>query len=432
MNADAAAHSTMPLWYAPTATRAVDGTVHLPGSKSITNRALVLAALTPGPTTVALPLWCRDTELMVEALRALGTPIAVEGDRAVIGMVGSLAGRDTISVGNAGTVARFVPGVAALGNRSTRFDGDDRIRQRPIKPLIEALRRVGATITCGDNGGLPFTVVGSGSVRGGGVWLDGSASSQFVSALLLVGSQFEEGVNIRTAGGTPSGHHIRMTLDMLSAAGVPVVQTAMSWTVPPGRLRAKDLVVEPDLSSAAPFVAAAVVTAGRIHFPGWPSRTTQPGDRLRDLASQMGADCVLDGDGLTVVGPDRVRPLDVDLTDEGELTPVIAALLCFATGPSRLRGISHLRGHESDRLGALAKELSALGPHVVETSDGLTIDPAVIRAGTFETYDDHRLVMAGAVVALGGHSVAVADPSAVRKTYPKFVETWSELLGGAN
>lgn len=429
MNSGKTGASISDEWTPPRASGALDSTVSLPRSKSITNRALVLAALSMGSTTVLHPLLSRDTELMIDALRVLGARVEVETDRVTVGQIGTVVGGDRIMVGNAGTVLRFLLGVAALSARSIRFDGDERIRKRPIAPLVEALRHLGADITASPRGGLPVVVNGSSGLNGGSVELDASSSSQFVSALLLVGALCETGLDIGMIGGRPpSSHHIQMTIDMLAQCGVQVTEGPSSWSVAAGVVRAPDFDIEPDLSSAAPFVAAALVTGGRLLFPAWPKQTNQPGDQLKTLAMEMGAKCFRDSSGLAISGPERIGPLDVDLGEVGELAPVLAATLCFATGPSRLRGIGHLRGHESNRLAALAKELSGLGPTVFETADGLIIIPAPIRAGTFETHDDHRLVMAGAVAALGASGVSVTNPATVGKTFPNFVIEWSAMF----
>jgi len=429
MNSGQTVASISDEWTPPRASGALDSTVSLPSSKSMTNRALVLAALSMGSTTVLHPLLSRDTELMIDALRVLGAPVEVDTGRLTIGQIGTVVGQDRIMVGNAGTVLRFLLGIAALSARSIRFDGDERIRKRPIAPLVEALRHLGADITASTGGGLPIVVNGSSGLNGGSVELDASSSSQFVSALLLVGALCENGLEIGMIGGRPpSSYHIQMTIDMLSQCGVQVTKGPSSWSVAAGVVSAPDFDIEPDLSSAAPFVAAALVTGGRLLFPDWPEQTSQPGDQLRTLAIEMGAECFRDSSGLAISGPERIAPLDVDLGEVGELAPVLAATLCFATGPSRLRGIGHLRGHESNRLAALAKELSGLGPTVSETADGLIIIPAPIRAGIFETYDDHRLVMAGAVAALGASGVSVTDPATVRKTFPNFVIEWSAMF----
>jgi 3-phosphoshikimate 1-carboxyvinyltransferase len=419
------------LWDAPDANEPVDAVVEVPGSKSMTNRALVLAALADAPSRLRNPLRARDTELMAEALRSLGADIAGEASGDWTVTPGPLRGAVGVDVGLAGTVMRFVPPLAGLADGDVTFDGDARSHERPMGPLISSLRALGVDVTDGDRGSLPFTVRGRGSIKGGNVTLDASASSQFVSGLLLSAPRFEEGVVVRHDGPpVPSAPHLRMTVDMLRAAGATVDDSSPDvWLVSPGRLRGADIDVEPDLSNAAPFLAAALVTAGRTSVPHWPSSTTQAGDALRDLLAAMGATVSLDEDGLTVTGGSAIDGIDVDLHEVGELAPTIAALAVLASTPSRLRGIAHLRGHETDRLAALASSLGALGADVRQTSDGLEIIPAPLHGGVFATHDDHRMATAGAVLGLAVPGVQVVDIATTAKTLPDFVDRWLAMLG---
>lgn len=422
-------HAPADPWPAPHATGPVDATVALPGSKSLTNRALVLAALADGPGVVRRALRSRDTELMAAALTALGAEIDTTGDDWKV-TPGSWHGGATIDCGLAGTVMRFVPPVAALADGPVIFDGDPHARSRPMHEVLAGLRGLGATIDDDGRGTLPFTVVGTGSVRGGEVTIDASASSQFISALLLAGARYEQGVDVRHDGKpVPSLPHIDMTVDQLRQRGVEVDDSdANRWRVLPGPVRAVDVTVEPDLSNAAPFLAAAVATGGRVTVRDWPRTTTQAGDALREILTLMGAEVELTDEGLTVRGPDKLHGLDYDLHDVGELTPTIAALCALASTPSHLRGVAHIRGHETDRLAALANELNGLGGHVVETEDGLTIRPAHLASGRFRTYADHRMAHAGVVLGLKVDGVLVEDVATTAKTFPGFPQAWSELF----
>lgn len=416
-------------WQAPVAEGELNTTVRVPGSKSITNRAYVLAAMSRGATLVREPLDSRDARLMLAALERLGaeaehTPAGVR-----LRCISRSDAEDvTVALGNAGTVARFTPPLAALGSRTVRFDGDPAIRRRPLAPLLGALRALGADIDDGGTGAPPFVVRGHGGLRGGPVELDSSASSQFLSALLLAGPAFDDGITVRLVGKPPSEPHIAMTLDMLRRFGAAPQRNGDEFHVPATELSLSEYTVEPDLSSAAPFVAAPLVAGGSVRIAGWPAETTQPGDWLRSLVRELGAEVTLDADGLTVTGTGTVRGAKLNLHEVGELTPVVAAVLCFADGPSVISGVAHLRGHETDRLAALAAELTALGGDVTETEDGLRIHPAPLRGGTFHTYDDHRLVMAGAVLGLRVPGLLVENPGTVGKTYPDFVEDWERLL----
>lgn len=421
------------LWRAPTASRPVDSVVAVPGSKSGTNRALVLAALATGPSVLRRPLRSRDTLLMAAGLQAMGLRMAETGPAGADWSVGPapLRGPAAVDVGNAGTVMRFLPPVAALAEGEVRFDGDPRARERPLGPIIEALRALGADIDDDGRTALPLTVRGRGWLQGGAVSIDASSSSQLISGLLLAAPHFADGVAVHHSGPpVPSAPHIAMTVQMLRDAGAIVeTPTPDFWRVEPGPLRGRELVVEPDLSNAAPFLAAALVTGGRVTVPDWPAHTTQAGDRLRALLAAMGAECELTDEGLTVTGPGAIRGIDVDLHDVGELTPVLAALAALAERPSRLRAISHLRLHETDRLAALAKEINGLGGDVQETADGLQIRPRKLRGGVFETHDDHRLAMAAAVLGLAVEGLDVVDVATTGKTVPDFVRRWTGMLG---
>jgi 3-phosphoshikimate 1-carboxyvinyltransferase len=418
-------------WPAPRAAGPLSAVVELPGSKSVTNRALVLAALATGRSVVRRPLHSRDSELMAAALRTLGVGVsdAAEGDWIVDGTGGSLVpDGDQVDVGNAGTVARFLPPVATLATGTIRFDGDPRVRERPLGPLLAALRELGADLDRVD--ALPVTVRGTGGLRGGTVALDASGSSQFVSGLLLSAPRFDEGLTVRHVGPPlPSAPHLAMTVDALRAVGAVVDDTAPgTWVVEPGPLTARDAVVEPDLSTAAAYLAAPLVAGGSVSVPGWPASTTQPGAALPDLLAEMGARVSRDGDTLTVSAGDRLTGVDADLHDAGELTPVLTALACLADRPSRFRGIAHLRLHETDRLAALVTELAALGGDVRETEDGLEIRPQSLHGGLFHTYDDHRLAMAAAVLGLAVDGVLVENVATTRKTVPDFVGSWQDML----
>ncbi|WP_199434915.1 3-phosphoshikimate 1-carboxyvinyltransferase [Qaidamihabitans albus] len=415
-------------WTAPVAGGRVEGDVRVPGSKSITNRAYVLAALSAGPTLVREPLDSRDARLMLAALAELGATSEHTADGVLVQPLTRGTGEVSVALGNAGTVARFTPPLAALGARTVHFDGDTAIRRRPVAPLLAALSALGADIDDGGRGAPPFTVRGHGGLRGGAVDLDSSASSQFLSALLLAAPAFDAGATVRLTGRPPSEPHIAMTLDMLRRFGAVPERDGVEFHVPATTLSLTDYSVEPDLSTAAPFVVAPLAVGGTVRIAGWPKETTQPGDWLRSLVRELGAEVTLDERGLTVTGAGRLPGAELDLHEVGELTPVIAALLCFADGPSLISGVAHLRGHETDRLAALATELSALGGDVTETTDGLRIRPATLHGGTFHTYDDHRLVMAGAVLGLRAPGVRVENPGTVGKTFPGFVRAWEDLL----
>ncbi|MGO4470568.1 3-phosphoshikimate 1-carboxyvinyltransferase [Arthrobacter sp. M-10] len=429
----------LPLWPAPFASHPVDATVTVPGSKSLTNRYLVLAALANGPSRLRAPLHSRDSALMVEALRQLGATITeVPGD----GHYGpdlevtpidpaATASETAIDCGLAGTVMRFVPPLAALRNGASVFDGDPHARLRPMGTIIEALRTLGVEVSGLDGhtaNSLPFKVSGTGSVRGGHLVIDASASSQFVSALLLVGARFDEGLHLEHVGKpVPSLDHINMTVSVLRGVGVQVDDSVPNhWRVAPGTIQAFDERIEQDLSNAGPFLAAALATKGTIRIPNWPANTTQVGDLWRDILATMGATVTLDNGTLTVTGGPEILGADFDETSE--LAPTVAALCALATGPSRLTGIAHLRGHETDRLAALVAEINRLGGDAEETSDGLVIRPAALHAGVVHSYADHRMATAGAILGLAVEGVQVEDIATTSKTMPEFPHIWASML----
>ncbi|MCY7342309.1 MAG: 3-phosphoshikimate 1-carboxyvinyltransferase [Pseudonocardia sp.] len=420
---------TLP-WPAPVAHRPVRGNVSVPGSKSVTNRALLLAALSGDAASVSGAPATRDTALMVGALRALGVPVDVDGEHVTFGRHHGLRGGAAVDCGLAGTVMRFVPPAAALADGPVVFDGDPRARARPMTTVLDALRALGAQV---DGSGLPFTLHGAGGLRGGEVVIDASTSSQFVSGLLLSGARYDKGVTVHHSGPpVPSLPHIDMTVTMLRAAGVEVdASDADTWHVAPGPVAARDWVVEPDLSNAAVFLAAAAITRGRVTVAGWPAGSTQPGAEILAVLARAGATVTTGPDGTTVEGPAELGGVEVDLRDASELTPAVAALAALATGPSRIRGVAHIRGHETDRLAALATEINALGGAVTEAPDGLEITPAPLRGRPdrpWRAYADHRMATAGALLGLVVPGVAVDDIGCTDKTIPDFPSRWAALV----
>jgi 3-phosphoshikimate 1-carboxyvinyltransferase len=411
----------------------VHATVTVPGSKSQTNRALVLAALaTPhGTSTVSGALRSRDTDLMIGAVQTLG--VAVVGDDAELTISGAIAPKPgaRVDCGLAGTVLRFVPPVAALSSEVVTFDGDEQARVRPIAPLLDALRGLGVDI---DGDGLPFSVRGAGTVAGGTVEIDASASSQFVSGLLLSGAAFTDGLTIvHTGESVPSAPHVAMTVSMMRDAGVDVDDTqANRWRVAPGPIAARHWAIEPDLSSAVPFLAAAVVSGGIVRVTGWPQLSIQPADTILSILEKLGSAVRHSSSYIEVQGSGAYQGFDVDLHDVGELTPAVAALAALAaTGSvSQLRGIAHLRGHETDRLAALSAEINGLGGQCAETPDGLVITAHPLHGGVWRSYADHRMATAGAIVGLRVPGVEVEDIGTTAKTLPDFPLLWADMLAG--
>ncbi|WP_125776819.1 3-phosphoshikimate 1-carboxyvinyltransferase [Antribacter gilvus] len=429
--------TTAPAWEAPLAGGTLDASVDVPGSKSLTNRLLVLAALADGPGALQGALRSRDTDLMIGALRALGASVEVGDLPSTLHVTpGPLRGDTAVDCGLAGTVMRFLPPVAALADGPVRFDGDPSARVRPMRPVLSALNVLDVPVhdESGDPvpGHLPFTIVGRGHVRGGSVDVDASQSSQFVSGLLLAAARFDQGLTLRHVGTTlPSLPHIEMTVETLRAAGVTVDDSRDGiWQVAPGPVRAGTTRVEPDLSNAAPFLAAALVAGGTVRVPGWPASTTQPGAMVPDLLTRMGGTASLDGDVLSVTGTGEIHGIDVDLRAGGELAPTFAALAALADSPTRLRGIAHLRGHETDRLAALAREITRLGGQCEETRDGLVITPRPLHGDLFRTYADHRMATSAALLGLRVAGLRVEDVDTTAKTLPGFTGMWLGMLAG--
>lgn len=429
-------NSSHPLWPAPFRGRVpVDATVTIPGSKSVTNRALILAAQAQSPSIIRRPLISRDSELMSAGLVAMGIGIEAgsdkQGDYWKV-TPRPLQGPAKIDVGNAGTVMRFLPPLAALAQGDIAFDGDPRSYERPLGPVIKALEDLGIEIEHDGRYSLPMVMNSRGAIPGGELSIDASASSQFLSSLLLVGPSMENGITVKHTGGVlPSAPHIEMTVQMLRDFGatVTVDEEAKTWRVEPGTLHGVDLVIEPDLSNAAPFISLAIVCGGSITIADWPKKTTQPGDQLREIFTAMGSHVEFVSGGLKVTGGESIHGIDIDLHDVGELTPSIAALAALADSPSHLREIGHLRLHETDRLAALTREINSLGGDVREEPTSLHITPKRLHGGVFHTYEDHRLATAGAVLGLVVEGIEVENIATTRKTLTDFPGLWQSLLG---
>jgi len=420
----------MTRWPAPTATRPVDGVVEVPSSKSLMARALVLAWLADEPTSVHRPLVARDSLLMAGALTALGATVTTADEGPWTVRPGRPVGPAVVECGLAGTVMRFVPALAALTGVPVHLDGDPRARERPLGGLLDALRTLGVGTDPDGAVGLPVTVRGRGAVTGGPVDVDASESSQVLSALLLAGCRFGHGLSARPLGPVPSRPHVEMTVAALRERGVDAGwHPDGRWTVAPGVPLGGEVSVEPDLSNAAVFVAAALVTGGRVRIPGWPRRSLQPAATVLALVEAFGGTATLDAEGLTVTGSDRLRGLGtVDLGEVGELTPTVAALAALADRPTTITGVAHLRGHETDRLAALSAQIRRLGGRAEQTEDGLHVDPVPLHGALVASYGDHRMATFAAVVGLAVPGVVVQDVSVTSKTMPGFPALWTGLV----
>ena len=430
-------------WSAPERAQPLAHSLSLPGSKSLTNRELVLAALAEGPSTLRRPLHSRDTALMISALSALGATISeVSGqndfgpDLAVTPLSAGHEVTTTIDCGLAGTVMRFVPPLAALVKGSVRFDGDVGARRRPMSTTLDALTRLGLSVDDEGRDTLPFTVHNTDSSIEPSVSIDASASSQFVSGLLLVAARLPDGLTITHTGTElPSLPHIEMTVQCLRARGVEVDSSLPGvWRVPPGPIAALDVEIEPDLSNAAPFLAAPLITGGQVRIQGWPHQTTQVGAEVPRILEHFGATFHLSGSTVTVDGGKgwrhggEIPGVDLDLSHAGELAPTVIALSALASSPSVFRGIGHLRGHETDRLAALVANIRSLGGYAEETTDGLVVKPQPLDGGVWKAFADHRMATSGALLGLGVRAVEVDDISSTNKTLPEFPRLWAELV----
>ncbi len=427
-------------WPAPRPTAPLSAVMGVPASKSLTNRELVLSALADSPSLLRQPLHSRDSDLMVAALEQLGTRIEKRpgageyGPDLYIVPAEELLGSTTIDCGLAGTVMRFLPVVAGLALGPTTFDGDASARKRPMAPTINSLRALGVDINDDKRGLLPFTVHGSGSVTGGEIEIDSSSSSQFISGLLLAGARFDNGLVLRHSGErVPSMPHIEMTIATLAGRGVEVEQPSDGeWRIASGAtISGAEIDIEPDLSNAAPFLCAALVAGGSVTITGWPSETTQVGALLAEILPKFGATVTRDGDRLTVTAGETITGVELDLSMGGELAPNLVALAALADGPSTITGIAHIRGHETDRLTALATEINALGGAVIELEDGLQIDPKPLHGGLWHSYEDHRMATSGAIIGLAVDGVEIENIGTTAKTMPQFPQLWQQMLGGS-
>ncbi|GAA2284043.1 3-phosphoshikimate 1-carboxyvinyltransferase [Glycomyces scopariae] len=431
MNATAAPEKRR--WEAPYAEAELDAVVRVPGSKSMTARALVLAALASGPSTIKRPLIARDTLLMVEGLRAIGVGVDTGDDDAWTVTPGGFRGGTSVDCGLAGTVMRFLPPVAALADGPVAFDGDPHARKRPNDGVIKALRGLGVDIEDGGRLALPFTVNAAGRVKGGELEVDASKTSQLVSALLMAAPRFENGLDLRHTGDrpVPSRPYLDMVVQMLRQAGADVDDSEPNrWRVAPGELQGREWTIEPDLQNAAPFLCAALVAGGRVTVEGWPTETTQAGDAIREILVQLGARVEWTRGGLTAYGTAEPLPGELDLADAAELTPALAAVFGVSNGPFTVRGVAHIRGHETDRVSALVTELRKIGADVDEYEDGFRVGSGGHERGTWATYADHRMAHAGAVAGLAIPGLVLDDVACVSKTWPEFAEVWEQAVRG--
>jgi 3-phosphoshikimate 1-carboxyvinyltransferase len=412
---------------APRAKATISGNIDIPGSKSLTNREILLSSIADGKSVLKKPLVSRDSRLMLNAVKALGSEV-IELDDTIEISPATLDGEAVIDCGLAGTVMRFVPLLATLNQGDVTFEADKEANSRPLDGVFEALDQLGVHFRKGTKN-FPFTVHGTGGTESVEVKLDASKSSQFVSALMLVAARFEKGLIITHQGDAlPSIPHIEMTMKCLADRGVEIHQRSeSSWQVSPGVIQAAKMVIEPDLSNAGAFLAAVMVAGGELTINDWPESTTQVGKQYIDLLSQMGASFELTSGGLKISSDGIIHGITADLSEAGELTPTIAALATLADSPSVLSGISHLRGHETDRLKALSTEINRIGGDCKETEDGLIITPRELTGGEWFTYHDHRMATTAAIIGLKT-DIRIENIETTAKTMPDFKTMWVGLV----
>lgn len=409
--------------------RPPDVVVTLPGSRSYTNRALLIAALASGPSTIKGALFSDDTRYMADALRALGLMVEADEDAATFGVQGANgtipASCAELFVGNAGTVARFLTACLALGRGRYLLDGSERMRQRPLRPLLEALQRLGVIARSRDGTGCPPVIVEGEGLAGGSTWLDGSASSQFVSALMIVGPCTRLGIELELRGEVASRPFLDLTASSMHAFGAePRWISSDRISVPSTGYVGRDYTVEPDAISASYFFAAAAVTGGRVRVVGLGRDSAQGDLRFVDVLERMGCSVVWGEGFVELVGPRELRGIDVDMKAISDTALTLSAIAPFATEPVTIRGVAHTRYQESDRISAAVAELRRLGASVDEREDGLTVYPSRdgLHGGVVQTYDDHRVAMSFALVGLMAPGVEIANPGCVAKTFPDYFE----------
>ena len=411
----------------------VDAVVRPPGSKSITNRALICAALAKGRSTLDGALDSEDTQVMIDGLRSLGLKIKAEDGGQTLHVAGCdgeiPANEANIHVGNSGTTIRFLTALATLGRGSFQLDGIERMRERPIGDLADALNQLGADVKCLSPEHCPPVSIQANGLRGGVVSIRGDISSQYLSGLLMAAPCAEQGVEIKVQGTLVSVPYVTMTLAVMKAFGVEVNTTSDYRTFKVDHrssYEAIEYAVEPDASAASYFWAAAAIAGGRVKVEGL-SRDSLQGDVLFvECLEQMGCKTTWQSDGITVEGG-ALKGIDVDMNGISDTVQTLAVTALFAEGPTRIRNVGHIRHKETDRIGDLATELRKLGAEVNELEDGLEVAPSEHTSATIDTYNDHRMAMSFAVAGLRIPGIVIRDPGCTAKTYPNFFDDLEEL-----
>ncbi len=403
--------------------RPPDATIRVPGSKSVTNRALIIAALADGHSRILNPLFSDDSYWLMDALVRLGIDVRADGERGEVYVSGQsgvirTSGTD-LFVGNAGTVARFLPPVLALGRGPYSVDGVPRMRERPVADLVDAMRQLGAAVDyAGKHGRFPLTIRGGG-IPGGEARVSASKSSQFISGLLMAAPYAEAPVTL-LAEGRKEWPYVGITVALMRAFGVEVDEAHGRFAVDPAFYTARDYEVEPDASGASYFMAAAAVTGGRVRILGLGSSSPQGDLRFAEVLRDMGCRVEIAPDSVEVLGPDRLQGVEVDMNAFSDTMITLAAISPFATGPTTIENVGHTRLQETDRLSAVATELNRLGMKTQTTSSSIRIIPNTIKPGVVRTYGDHRMAMAFAITGLVASGIRIGDPGCVTKTFPGY------------
>lgn len=423
-------------------TRPVDATVSVPGSKSVTNRALIVAALANGPSTILNPLFSDDSYWLMETLTRLGFTVKADREEAeitILGQAGKIPNHDPqleVYVGNAGTAARFLPPLLSLGGDEYRIDGTPRMRERPVHNLVESLRQLGGNISYGGEEGRFPLVISGGGMRGGVARVESSKSSQFLSGLLMSAPYATGKTVLEVEGDLVSRPYIGITIGVMKSFGVEVDvdEEHGRYTVSPGVYEPRKYEVEPDASAASYFMAAAAVTGGRIRIPGLGSETSQGDMRFLEVLESMGCNVDVRSDHVEVRGPRRLKGVEVDMNEFSDTMMTLAAIAPFAESPTTIKNIEHTRHQETDRIHAVANELARLGVKVEEKQSFLCIIPSSsvtfgsrVRPATVRTYEDHRMAMSFAVVGLVAPGIGIENPACVTKTFPDYFRRLDSL-----
>ena len=415
--------------------RPISGHIRPPGSKSLTNRALIVAALAEGTSRLTGVLDSTDTQVMIESLRRLGIVLRHDADNCIVeieGCSGTLPAREAkLYVENSGTSIRFLTALCATGSGRFELDGNSRMRERPIQDLVDTLNTLGVQTRCVLGTDCPPLEVISSGLPGGTATIDGSVSSQYLSGLLMSAVAAREPIELVTSTELVSKPYVEMTLGVMARFDVDIERPdASRFRINPQRYRSTNFEIEPDASAASYFFAAAAISGGEVTVEGL-SRSALQGDvNFVDALEQMGCELVENTNSLTVRGG-VLRGIDIDMNAISDTAQTLAIVAVFADGPTTMRNIGHVRFKETDRIAAVATELKRAGIVVETTEDSLTVHPGPVQPAVIQTYDDHRMAMSFALLGLRADGIQIADPGCTAKTYPRYFEDLAALTASA-